>query len=402
MKKGLMAIFVVVALLLSGTYFMGEKVYKETHQFFSQQNENGISYHIINYEKGFFESNLESTVTLQVDSGASVTFVINTLIKNYPYKATLDSQIKFKSTSLNKKAEQYFSTSQWFSSEMQVSLLGRLSGDFGVVAGAYKNAQETLSNEALNLHYSLNLKDKSGMFAMDVANFKVANQLINVDVTNFSLSSHFNALSIRAPSEYAVNVQDVRVKINNGNIHIKDITFKGDSTSSKSGDKINSNNQLDMAYYQFGTDKNIYTDSEIQLNFSDIDADTLDKLNQATENSAIIEGLLIQLVQKGFNVDLKSLKSTTPWGNIAGSMHISVQKGAPLRNILTNPFVLLDYVDGNAHLNISEVFLKEPSFAFVLQLALSSQLLQKQDKQLKLEAQLKKGELVVNGKQFPL
>lgn len=357
---------------------------------------------MISYDKGFFESNLKSTVSVQVDLEPEVTFVINTVIRNYPYKATLTSQIKFKSAELNKKAKEYFSTSQWLSSEMQVTLWEQLSGDVLMGPGTYQKGKEMLSNNDLNIHYSFNLKDQSGSFSVDLASFKATNASTNIILDKLFLSSEFNAKSMRAPSNYLLSVQDVRGNILSETFHLQDMIFEGDSKASASGDKINSTNMLKMASYQVGAIKNIYTDNEIQFNISNLDADTLEKLNEATENSADIEALLIELVQKGFDVDLESLKSTTPWGNVQGSLALSVQKGALLRNIMLNPFVLLDYVEGNADLRLADDFLKEPSFAFLLELALRSEILKKQDGQLILDAQLKQGELVVNGKNFPL
>ncbi|WP_180706042.1 DUF945 family protein [Psychromonas sp. CD1] len=235
MKKGLSAAFIVVILLLLSTYFMGEKVQKETKKFFTQQSEKGISYKLINYDKGFFASRLKSEITVQVDSGPGVTFIIDTLIKHYPYKATLSSQVKFTSAMLNKKAKQYFSTSQWLSSEMQVSLLGTVTGDVNIVSGAYKSEQEKFSNKALSFNYSLNLSDYSGAFTLDLAYFNAESNSLTIQLENLFLSSHFNTLSIRESSQYLFRVQDIRSKIKNGNFHIKDFLIKGDSKASKDG-----------------------------------------------------------------------------------------------------------------------------------------------------------------------
>lgn len=403
MKKILMSLFALGLLLLSGTYFVGAMVEKQSHKLFAKKQPTGVSTKLISYDNQFFKATAVSEIQLTVEGEKTLIIEISSAITHYPYKAVINNKVRLLNPQFSQKVNDYFNSSDWISAQEEVNLFGQLSGRLTLLAGSFDNGVELFSTQPLALDYQVNLHDYSGSLHLATQALHAQTKQGALTLTSIQVTAHFSAVATRSVYDYLADIATIDVRQASGQLHLQGVELQGESRSDEQAQRIDTDNEWKVALYQMGSDRQKkFTNNQIKFAVKGLSAPALNHLNSGAGNSSDIAQALSELFTHGARLTLTELSSQTPWGTVDGALDVTLQEGAVLADITHNPFMLLDYISGSANLQIPEALLELPSLSNTLQRGLQSGFLQKQGQVLSLETQFEQGELTVNGRVIPL
>lgn len=403
MKKLLISLFALSAALLSSVYLVGEMTENEIQKIFAKSDQPGLSTELLSYDKQFLKATVTSQITLTFEGEKPVVFTVTSAIQHYPHKARIMNQIRLPDPELAAKVQAYFGSENWIRSIEEISLLGKLTGQLQLLPGSYSNAGEQFATKALQLDYQLDLQDYSGKVNLNWHGLDAQISDGNFSVEAVKLTANFGTLAIAQEYDYLADIAQVVIRQKHTQAQLQGIKIQGSSRIGKQADTVDSSNQWKVASYRVadGTEK-VFTDNHLKLDLKGLYSPALTQLSRASGDQQQITQALAELMAHGAQLSLSELRSQTPWGKIHGALDITLQQGARLPEVLANPFMLLDYTSGSANLFLPEALLQLPALSELLQVALHSGVLKRQDKTLSLETQFEQGELTINGRVIPL
>mgnify|MGYP001235219384 CR=1 FL=1 len=402
MKKLLSSLFVISALLLSGIYLVGERTENEIQKMFAKSEQQGVSTELFSYDKQFLKATVISQVTL-VEGEKPVVFTVTSAIQHYPHKAVINNQIRLLDPELAGKAQDYFASENWISSCEEISLQGNLTGQLQLLPGRYSNAQELFATKALYLDYQFDLQDHSGAVNLSWHGLDVWTNYTYFSVESVKFIADFAALPIGSGYDYFADIAEMVIRQKNTQVQLQGIELLGSSRFGEQTDTLDSSHEWKVAAYQIDNDvEKVFTDNSLKLDLKGLYSPALMLLSHSGDDQQQIAKALTELIAHGGQLSLTELTSQTPWGKVYGALDIMLQQGARLPEIVDNPFMLLDYISGNANLLLPEALLQLPALSELLQVGLQSGFLKRQKQILSLDTQFEQGELTVNGRVIPL
>ena len=403
MKKLLVSLFVLSAVLLFGIYTIGQKTENEIHKVFAQNDQQGQVSKLLSYDKHFLKATAVSQVALVTDGKVPIVFTVTSTILHYPYKAVINNKVQLLDPELRVKVEDYFGTENWLISTAEINLLGKLKGRVQILPGRFSNVVEQFETKMLNVDYQVNLQDYSGSISFDLAGLEVQAKETEINLTSIRLKSNFSTLPIAREYEYFLEVAKIITQKNNIKSQFEGVELQGGSRIGQQENTVDLSNEWKVAssLINDGNEK-LFKDSHFKLDLKGLYSPALTLLSIASAEPNQVAQALNTLIDHGIQLSLTNLSSQTPWGKIEGGMKLVLQQGAPLVEIVNNPFMLLDYISGNASVFLPDALLQLPALNEFLQIGLQSGLLKRENQILSLETQLEQGELVVNGQVIPL
>ncbi|WP_022942616.1 DUF945 family protein [Psychromonas hadalis] len=403
MRKLSITLVLMVTAWLSMTYFVANMAEKEIKALLLENAQAELSIELLSYQRYFFSAIAITKVTFKDDNDSDFSLQITSVIHHYPYQVSIKNSIELENERLKETAQGYFSTSQWITSEDKINLFAQLTGRLTVVAGFYESETESLSTAPLLLDYHIDLKNRKGELTLNWAGL-LANTLTNgVDLQSLQLISHFGQLAKQDDYDYQLKIEKIVYQQDQQRSLLEGFYLKGNRQQGEKNSTIDTSNELRIKHYQFNTDnKQIFTQSHIKLDITGLYQPAFELLNSGAGNTQEIEEALIALVNHGAQLKLAQLSSQTPWGEVNGKLDLVLDKGTPLTDIIINPYLLFDYMSGDASLLLPVSLLGEPLLSEPLQMGLRSGFLQKNVQTLNLQASFQQGELIVNGRVIPL
>ncbi|MCG6201161.1 DUF945 family protein [Psychromonas antarctica] len=403
MKKLLISLFVVITILLFSTYFMGEMVKNETQKMFVKSVPQGVTSKLIRYDKGFLRATAVSEVRLAIEGEAPLVFDITSSIQHYPYKAVIDNQIKLRDPLLTQKVETYFASKDWLTSIEEVNLCGQLTGQLTLMAGSSSYGDGQFATKAVTLDYQMDLHHYTGAARLDWGGLQILTSEDDFSVESLHIKSNFNLLSAHSEYDYFVDIAKVAILQADFQSRLAGIELLGSSRTGEQVDTIDTSTEWRIARYEIDQDsKKLFTNNHIKLDIKGLYSPALNLLRGAAEDHQQVQSAFAALLDHGGQLTLSKLNSQTPWGKVTGHLAVTVQPGAVFSDITLNPFMLLDYISGDAQLLLPEALLQQPNLSESLQLGLNTGFLIREATNLSFETQFEQGELTVNGKVIPL
>jgi len=401
MKKLSISLFVATTIYLLMTFFVGNLVEKEIKIALSENKSPDFSVKLVSYERGFFSATATSMVDVVIDSETTIALNISSHVFHYPYQASIKNDIQIEDSDLSKKVQAYFNTPNWIHSEEVVDLTSRLTGVLTIVSGKYESEFETLITEPLLLSYEMDLKNKSGHIQLDWAGIVgILNDTV-MELDTLQLNSHIGVPAKQ--SDYQLTVEKLNVQKGAHRSILENFSFKGNSKPGKEDKTIDTNNELLLGSYQIndGT-KRTFTDNRIKFSLTGLYQPAFELLSSSADDSGELEKAFIELIYNGAQLTLSQLSSQTPWGEVDGQFDITLDSGASLESIAVNPYILFDYINGDASLLLPSSLLDEPILVEPLQMGIMTGFLAQGEQTLNFETSFQQGELIVNGRVIPL
>ena len=403
MKKLSIALLLVIISCLSMVFFVANVAEKEIKAVLLESQNSEFSIKLVSYQRNFFSAMAISEVYLSTDPALTPSFKVTTKINHYPYQATLTNNIEVIDEALAKKLLAYFDTKQWITSTETINLFSQLSGKLSIAAGQYESESESISNAPLVLDYDVDLNNKKADFTLNWAGLNATTHGTVVDLQALKLTADVKELSINSDYNYQLNIDKIVLQQDKSDSLLEGLILKGSSQKGQKKQTIDTTNELLLRSYQLNSsDLQTFTDNRLKLALTGLYQPAMELLNSGSGSSQEIELALIELVSHGAQLKLSQLKSQTPWGEVDGELDVVLDKGALLTDILFNPYILFDYMSGDASLVLPVSLLDEPLLAEPLQMGLMTGFLKQNAETLNLETSFHQGELTVNGRVIPL
>lgn len=403
MRKLLISLFIISTLLLSAIGFVGEMAENNIRRLFSEAQRQGLAVQLLSYEKHFLSARVSSRMTLQLEQQRPIVLTLLSSIRHYPHQAQINNQISLLDAQLARQVQDYFGTENWLSSQQQISLLGRLSGQLQLLPGGYYQGAKQFATKALQLHYQLDLQDYAAKVNVHWQGFNALSKESYVSVDSLRFRSTFTPLASAGEYDYIAEVAEVIIQQSSSHTQLQGMAAQGSMRRGSRANTLDSDNDWQVALYQLDNDpQKAFTDNHLKLNLNGLSLPALSRLSAAGAETLRATKVLAELIAHGMQSVHSELRSTTPWGRVHGEWNISLQQGAELAEIAANPFMLLDYTSGKGNLLLPAALLQLPDLGELLQAALENGLLQKRQQALSLEVQLEQGELTLNGRVIPL
>lgn len=402
MKKLFSIIMFVVFVFLGSTYFIGEMLQKELPKQLVKQNSSQIKTELISYHKSFLSAKMQLKVTLPIEGNESLQLLIKSDIKHYPYKATAINHITLLNSKSAEKIKAFFHEEKWVSSYAEFNLLGDLSGDVNLLNGSFENEHETLTTQPLHITYKYNLIDKLSEFKVNWLGFNgnISDRTFStkgIDATyRFSHIQHTPLVSY----QYQVAVKKLEVEISDKKLLLQGVALKGKNEISEDFLTVNTSNDWQVKKYSDGVQ--IFTDNHINLHLLDLDLNALTVKRENTNGPEVSQAILNDLLRQGLNIDLQSVHSLTPWGKVKGKLKMDIQPGMTLTQVIENPFLLIDYVNGHLDLSLPQKLSQQPELGDFLKMGTMSGVLKPEGNQLIVRSTLDRGELKINDRIIPM
>lgn len=403
MKKLFIALFVLIMGSLLMVYFVAEIAEKEIKSIFSASQSRDVSVKLISYQRNFFTATAISEVTILTDQASNLSFNINTDIVHYPYQAVLKNVMKITDKAMAKKAKSYFVKSQWISSIERINIFSQLSGQLTVAAGKYEGEKETLTSEPVVVDYQIDLKNQTADFKLNWAGLTGTTNGTLFNIDTLQLASHVGELSTSSNYDYQLQINTIEVQQNNSHSVLQGLVLNGSSQQGVLQQTIDTTNELIVHSYKINTGvTQAFTNNRLKFALTGLYQPAFELLNTGSDDTQEIENAFVELVNHGAQLTLSQLGSTTPWGEVDGSFDLVLDQGASLSDIMINPYILFDYMSGNARLVLPLSLLDEPALTEPLQMGLMTGFLEKNAQTLNLKSSFQQGELIVNGRVIPL
>ncbi len=403
MKKTILSFFSITIGLFLCIFYMGELVHKESIGFLNNSDANTVTTKLISYEKQFLTAKMVSEVEFSVEQSDPILLQISSDIKHYPHKAVINNRIKVISEPLAQQVSEYFAGQAWLTSQEEISWFGSLTGQLVLAKGSYQENQEQIQSLAATLNYEIDLNSKAGQFSINWGGLNANTNRGDMSIEGFSATADFQSINKITEYEYRTKINKLVIKNSDNLSTLENLQLNGSSHIGSKQDTVNTSNEWRLASYQVGNDaKQVFTDNHIKLDIKGLYSPAFEILSSASEDQLKVEQALTDLVAFGAQLNLLTLSSQTPWGKIQGNLEVDLHKGTPFLQIMNHPFMILDYISGDANLSLPAALLSEPVLAEPLQMGLMSGLLKREEQVLTFQTELKQGELTVNGQVIPL
>ena len=403
MKKSILLIILFFCcLLLISIYFVGEKAQEELHQQIAQLDNPELHVELLSYKKSFFTAQADINMTISAEGNPPLRLTVHSDILHYPYKAQVTSIFSLLDKNVEEKINHYFQTTQWLTSQMEMNVLGNLSGEFILAKGGVANEHETISTAPMYLTYHYDLEKHAGSLAVDwdglngqIKNEKFAAEgfSFNTNFTNLIGSTLFNY-------QYELQLNQFDFFRSLQHLSLKKIVLQGKSTVSQ--DNLTVDTESDWKIDEIHNGQQVFHQNQVILLLSKLNIDALYRFKASLNAQGFSPSALSQLMSLGAHIDLQKLHSETPWGEVNGKLLMDIQKGLNASDIQKNPLSLIDYTNGHLNLNLPQGLVQQPTLSSFIQMGVNSGVLQPQGEQLSLETSLDRGELTINGKVIPM
>lgn len=403
MKKLFITLPLLIVGYLSMTLFVAHMAEKEITTILSENNSSDFSVDLISYQRGFFSSTVVSEMHIEPNQSASASFKITTTINHYPHQAILNNRIEMLDAEMAKKAESYFGKTHWITSTEKIDLFSQLTGQLTIAGGKYENESETLSSEPFVLDYQVDLETKNTDFILKWAGLTATTHDTIINLNSLQLASHVGELTSQSDYDYQLKIKYIEVQQTNSHSVLEGLVLNGKNKKGAIPETIDTTNELIVDSYQIkaGT-SNTFTDNRLKLTLKGLYQPAFELLNTGSDDTQKIEDALVQLVNHGAQLSLSQLKSQTPWGEVDGTLDLVLDKGASLVDIIVNPYILFDYMSGDANLVLPLSLLEESSVSEPLQMGIMTGFLEQKEQTLSLKTSFQQGELIVNDRVIPL
>jgi len=393
----------LAVIYLSMTFFVANMAEKEIKAAFYKHDSSDFSVQLINYQRHFFSATATSDVEIVVDSETTIKLNIISTIYHYPHQAVIENNIRLEDEVLSKRAETYFGTPNWLTSKEEIDIFSRLTGVLTLSSGQYNSEFETLSTEPLLFSYQIDLKEMEGHIQLDWAGISGTTDGTYIDLSALQFFSDIGKLANASDDDYQLSIEKIVMRQGSRHSILQGLTLKGHSKAGKTEKTIDTRNELLLESYQFNhQEKQTFNNSRIKFSLTGLYQPAFDLLNNGSDNHQEVESALVELIHNGAQLTLSQLNSQTPWGEVDGKFDITLAKGASLVDIMTNPYILFDYMSGDASLVLPTNLLTEPTLTEPLQMGLMTGFLLQKEETLNLETSFHQGELIVNGRVIPL
>ena len=402
MKKLIIILVAVFCILLSGIYLVGEMAKTEMQKEMNQSNNSLLTMELLSYQKSFFSAKAEMKISIKMEGQAPLQLLVHSDISHYPYKAILVNHINIIDPVLEKRMVTFFQTKDWLVSREEINLLGNMSGKIALAKGEFINKKKRFNTAPLNLAYEYNVEEKQGSFDIDWAGLDGSIYDEKFSIKDLSLQAAFNQVnnSDLVDYQYDFTVSQLAFTKALHHLSMKTISLEGTSEISPDILTVDTDTNWKIEEFQNGTDT--FLNNHIDLALSELNLIALTKLKSNLEDTTLMRKALGHLVSLGAIVDLKTLYSDTPWGEVSSQLKMNIQAGVAGDEVLSNPLVLIDYTNGELNLNLPKKLSEQADVGGLLQVGILTGVLKEQNETLVLESTLDRGELTVNGNVLPL
>jgi len=402
MKKLILTSVLVAFVLLGSTYFIGEMVQKELPKQLAKPNSLQITTELISYQKSFLSANMKLKVTLPVEGSEPLQLLIDSDIHHYPYKATAINHITLLDSEPANKIEAFFDGDDWITSYADLTLLGDLTGEFHLSNGSFESKNESLSTEPLNFVYKYNVLDNSSEFNIDWVGFAGKTPEGAFSAKEIDATYHLSHLPNTPLINYQYQAVVKKFELGNAvkNLSIQGVSLEGENEISENLLTVNTSNEWKIKEYSDGT--KVFTDNHINLHLSDLNLNALIVERTGINGSEVSQQIFNDLLNQGFNLHLQDLYSNTPWGKVDGKLKMDIQPGMTLAQVVENPFLLIDYVNGNLDLSLPQKLSEQAELGDFLKMGTMSGVLKPEGEQLTVKSTLDRGELKINDRIIPM
>lgn len=403
MKKLAITLPILAVIYLFMTFFMADRVENEVKAALSENQQADFSTELLDYQRNFFSAKASSRVKITLDQETLLTLNIASTISHYPFQAVIKNEITLADETLAKRVEHYFGSTNWLISEEKINLFSQLTGKLTILAGEHKSDGQFFSSSPLSVSYQFDLKNKNGEINLLWPRLAASMNGSNIVLNSLQIESHLGEPVKQSDYDYNLRVDNVDVTLNNNNSLFEGIQLIGRSRQGEVAKTIDTSNTLLLRSYQFNDGiQQTFTDNRIKLELSGLHQPAFELLHQGSDDAQELGNALIELVYHGAQLTLSQLNSNTPWGEVDGRFDITLDKGASLSEIMANPYILFDFINGDMSLVLPATLLDEPIVAESLQMGLMSGFLKHTGQTLNLETSFQRGELIVNGRVIPL
>ena len=398
-----MGLLALVVSYFSMTFWVANIAETEIKKILSESQSAEFSVELIRYDRNFFTATVITEINFLKDKKSIIPLKITTIINHYPHQAVLNNYIEITDQVMAKKTESYFGTAQWITSTETINLFSQLTGKLRIVAGQYENESEAITSEAFALDYKIDLKDNHANFNVDWPGLNAITYGTIIKLDSLQFNSYMGELSSQNDYDYQLKIKTIEVEQNDSLSLIEGVILKGNSQQGATPQTFDTTNELMISTYQLKNEAvQTFTDSHLKLTVTGLYQPAFELLDtQSNDNQQAISAL-VELVNHGARLRLSQLNSQTPWGEVDGTLDLVLDKGSPLMEIIANPYILFDYMSGNANLVLPLSLLNEPLVEKQLRMGLMSGFLEKKEQTLNLQTSFQLGELTVNGQVIPL
>lgn len=402
MKKVVISIFLLFSSLLGSTYFVGEMVQSELNKQVVKLQNQQIKIQLISYQKSFLTAKAQLKLILPLANKVPLQLLIDLDISHYPHKAKATNHITLLN---NKRADtltQFFKSNDWLFSSEEISLVGNITGEIKIMRGSFKNEIESLNTTPLSLTYQYSLSEHSGAFEFNWAGFNGAADEEIFDIKNIAINAAFSKINSTGlfNYQYQAQLEQFEFKRKAQHLMLKNIWLAGKSKIGKK--QLTVNTQSNWKVKEFQNGEQIFTGNHIKLLLSDINLAALNELKSSIENPHFIQQQLSNVLILGAKIDLQTIRSDTPWGEVTGKLNMDIQRGAMLADVLHSPLSLIDYSNGELSLSLPQNLQQQADVGSFIKMGVMSGVLKPQQQQLTLQSSLDRGELIVNGQVIPM
>jgi len=399
MKKLTFTIIITGLLLLSGTYFIGETLQQTLPKQLARQDTRYIKAELISYHKAFFSAQARLKVTLPIEGKTPLQFWVDADISHYPYKATAVNHITLIDSDTAQQVNAFFNHKDFMASQAEINLLGHVTAHAQFIEGAFKNAKEQLQTQPLNIDYAYDLNSNESQFNVNWGGFEGA--VPQGKFMGNDLDVHYRFTPVDDTSvmnyQYHSHIDSLQFTQSAKTLSLQGLLLTGSNEVSKDLLTLSTKNDWQVKEYHNG--EQLFSDNHIDLHLAKLNLNALTVTENAGKTS---QALLSDLLQQGVFIDLQTLSSTTPWGKVDGTLTMDIQPGMVLKQVVENPFLLIDYVNGHLDLSLPQQFATLPAFAEPLKMGTLSGVLVQEGEQLTVKSTLDRGELTINDRVIPM
>ena len=402
MKKLIIILVAVFCILLSGIYFVGEMAKTEIQKEINQSTNSLLTMELLSYQKSFFSAKAEMKISIELEGQAPLQVFVHSDISHYPYKALLVNHINLVDPVLEKKMVKFFKAKDWLVSQEEINLLGNMSGKIALAKGEFINKKKRFNTAPLNFAYEYNVEEKKGSFDIDWAGMDGSIYDEKFSIKGLSIQAAFTQVNNNDLVDYRYDFKVSQLGFTKAlhRLSMKAISLKG--ASKISADKLTVNTDTNWEIEEFQNGANTFLNNHIDLALSELNLIALTKLKSNLEDTTLMRKAFGHLVSLGAIVDLKTLYSETPWGEVSSQLKMNIQAGVASDEVLSNPLVLIDYTNGELNLSLPKKLSEQADVGGLLQVGILTGVLKEQNETLVLESTLDRGELTVNGNVLPL
>ena len=402
MKKLILTTILAVFAVLGSTYFIGEMIQKELPNQLVKTNSLQIKTELISYQKSFLSANMKLKVTLPVEGSEPLQLLIDSDIKHYPYKATAINHITLLDSAPAKKIQDFFHEQDWITSHAEINLLGELTADINLLNGSFESKNESLSTQPLNFVYKYSVLDNSNEFNIDWLGFEGKTPEGEFSAKEIDATYHFTHVQNTPLINYQYQADIKKLELGNAikTLTMQGVSLQGENEISEDGLTANTSNEWKVKEYSDGV--KVFKDNHFKLHLSDLNLTALMAKRTGVNGSEISQQILNDLLQQGFKLHLQDLYSNTPWGKVDGKLKMDIQPGMTLAQVVDNPFILIDYVNGNLDLSLPQKLSQQSELGDFLKMGTMSGVLKPEGEQLTVKSTLDRGELKINDRIIPM